>query len=427
MPLYVYEALDRTGKKISAEIEAASGQEASAKIRKLGYFPKRIQELTPSDEPAKAGIAAEAAVAARPRAVRKKKQMIITIGGVSRKQLTQFTQQLSILQDAGLPLLRSLRILMNQQKSGLFKNILEQVVEDVEAGNPFSEALSKQPKAFDRLYVNMIRAGEAGGVLDVILMRLATFMEKAQALKRKVIGALTYPAMVIVVAVLIITVIMSTVVPQFAKIFAEMGKGALPAPTLLLLAISDTIRSFWFLLPLIPVVFFIIIKMAGANPRGRFYVDKFKLRTPLVGIIVHKASVSRFCRTLGTLLASGVPILEALVIVRNTVGNEVMAVAVEKVRGSIREGEGIAKPLGDSGVFDDMVISMIEVGEETGELDKMLMKVADTYEADVDVLVGSLTSILEPLIIVTLGGAVGFIVISLFMPLLSLMKEMGGA
>ncbi|MBI4712059.1 MAG: type II secretion system F family protein [Planctomycetes bacterium] len=414
MPLFVYEGVDRSGKKVAGEVDAQSVQEATAKVRKLGYFPTNVRDKGTA-QPAE-GLAH----------IAPKKRGGFYIGGVSGKMLAQFTIQLSVLQDAGLPLLRSLKILANQLKPSRLKNIVEDVAGDVEGGSPFSEALAKHPSAFDRLYVNMVKAGEAGGVLDTVLQRLATFMAKAQALKRKIIGAMTYPAVVITVAVLILTVIMTKVVPQFAKIFEEMqtGKG-LPYLTQVLIDISTAIATWWYLIPGIPLAIYFIIVAVGKNPQGRMFIDRIKLHLPLVGIIIRKAAIARFCRTLGTLLASGVPILEALTIVRNAIGNEVIANAVQKVHDSIREGESIVGPLAQSGVFDQMVINMIEVGEESGEVDKMLAKIADNYEADVDVLVSSLSSILEPLIIVILGIGVGFIVIALFYPLIDLMKELG--
>ena len=418
MALFGYEAVDRTGKRVRGEIEASSGQEAQNKIRQMGYFPTNVQEKKAA--PA-GGAPGQGLVAPR------KKGKGIYFGGVNRKQLTQVTQQLSVLQDAGLPLLRSLKILEKQLKPSLLKNIFGQLAEDVEGGSTFSEALSKHPKAFDNLYVNMVKAGEAGGVLDTILLRLAIFMEKSQALKRKVISALIYPIMVISVAVIILVGIMTYVVPKFAAIFDEMAGVDLPWVTQILLQASDVIKNWWFLFPLLPVLIYVTVIMMVRSHNGRLIVDRIKLKLPLVGGIIKKSSISRFCRTFGTLGASGVPILDSLSIVRNAIGNEVIAQAIQNVHDSIREGESIASPLNQSGVFDDIVINMIEVGEETGELDKMLMKVADNYEAEVDTAVDSLTSILEPAIIVFLGVTVGFIVVALFMPLITLMESIGNA
>lgn len=410
MAVYTYEAVDSRGKKVKAEIEAASSQEAISKVHKMGYFPTNVKEKV---------VVAEGGVVRG--ATRKKTSLVI--GGVSAKQITQFTTQLSILQDAGLPIVRSLKILEGQMKPCMLKNILGQVTEDVESGSSLSEAMGRHPKAFDKLYVNMIKAGEAGGVLDTILQRLATFLEKAQALKRKVIGASIYPIAVMTVAVGIVAGIMVWVIPSFKKVFADLNQ-TLPALTTLLLNISDACAKYWYLIPGIPAFLIITMKMMGKNKAGKLLLDKAKLHLPLFGNIIRKAVISRFTRTLGTLITSGVPILEALAIVKNAIGNEVIANAVQNVHDSIREGESIAEPLAQTGVFDDIVINMIDVGEETGELDKMLAKIADNYDAEVDAAVSALMSILEPAMIIGLGGTIGFIVIALFLPLIDLIKAM---
>ena len=284
--------------------------------------------------------------------------------------------------------------------------------------------MAKYPKSFDKLYISMVKAGEAGGVLDVILRRLAGFMEKSQKLRKQVKGALIYPAAVITVAILILVVIMLFVVPAFEKMFADIGQ-ALPAPTQLLLNTSQAIQTYWYLIPLIPIFLMFIMKMIARTEAGERWIDTFKLRMPVFGNIIKKSSVARFCRTLGTLIASGVPILEALRIVKDAVGNVIISNAIEDVHGSIREGDTIADPLRASGIFDELLVNMIDVGEETGELDKMLMKIADNYEADVDVAVEGMSSLLEPLLIVGMGLVVGFIVISLFLPLVSIIKNIG--
>ena len=409
MPIFTYEAVDNKGKKIKAEIEATSSQEAMSKVHAQGLFPTNVKEK---------GAEAKGAHPATA-----KKKGFGLGGGVSQKQLTQFTVQLSILQDAGLPIVRSLKILEQQMKPCALKGIVGQVSEDVESGSSLSEALSKHPKAFDRLYVNMVKAGEAGGVLDTILQRLAVYMEKAQALKRKVIGASIYPASVMSIAVLIVSGILIWVIPQFKTVFADLG-AELPLPTMLLLKLSDFLVAFWWLLPAVPFALFVGYKTLVKNKGGRIALDKFKLHMPLFGEIIKKSVISRFCRTLGTLISSGVPILEALSIVKNAVGNEVISNAVQIVHDSIREGESIAEPLAQTKVFDDIVINMIDVGEETGELDKMLIKVADNYDDEVDAAVGALMSIMEPVMIIGMGLTIGFIVIALFLPLVSLINNM---
>ena len=285
--------------------------------------------------------------------------------------------------------------------------------------------MAKYPRSFDKLYISMVKAGEAGGVLDVILRRLAGFMEKSQKLRKKVKGALVYPIAVITVAIAILVVIMIFVVPAFEKMFQDIGQ-ALPAPTQMLLSASQAMA--WpncLLIPVVPIVLIMIMKLIARTEPGEKALDAFKLRMPVFGNIIKKSSVSRFCRTLGTLIASGVPILEALRIVKDAVGNVIIANAIEDVHSSIREGDTIADPLRASGIFDELLVNMIDVGEETGELDKMLMKIADNYEADVDVAVEGMSSLLEPLLIVGMGLIVGFIVISLFLPLVSIIENIG--
>ena len=302
------------------------------------------------------------------------------------------------------------------------KDELEAISEEGEQGSTFSEARAKYPNSFNKLYISMVKAGEAGGVLDVILRRLAGFMEKSQKLRKKVKGALIYPAAVVTVAAAILVVIMLFVVPAFEKMFADIGQ-SLPAPTQLLLSTSQAIQKYWFLLPGIPIVLIFSMKMIARTERGGKALDAFKLKMPVFGNIIKKYSVARFCRTLGTLIASGVPILEALRIVRDAVGNIIISNAIEDVHGSIREGDTIADPLRASGIFDELLVNMIDGGEETGERDKMLMKIADNYEADVDVAVEGMSSLLEPVLIVGMGLVVGFIVVSLFLPLVSIIKN----
>jgi len=416
MPVYVFEAMDGQGREIRDEIEARSDQDAAEKIRRRNLFPTKVQP-----KGARGG-----ASAAAPMAVGKKSGGGVTLfNRVSAKALTQFTRQFATLMDAGLPIVRSLDILANQQKPGPFRNTIQQVREDVEGGSSLSEAMNRHPKIFDRLFTNMIKAGEAGGVLDTILTRLADFREKSLALRSQVIKALIYPIAVIVIAGGILAIIIVVVVPQFKAMFEEM-ETELPQITKLLLVMAAAITGYWFLFPLVPLGIWAFFKLVGMSPQGRYALDKMKLHIPVFGIITRKSSISRFCRTLGTLIASGVPILEALQIIKGTTGNAVVASAVNDVHASIREGDTIAEPLKHSGVFDDLVVNMIDVGEETGELDKMLMKVADNYDSDVDTLVGGMMSLLEPFLIIGMGLTVGFIVIALFMPLIKLMETLGG-
>ena len=411
MASFTFEAVDAKGNKVKKEVDAEDRDDAMAKIKGMGLFPTKVKEA--------AGGGAAVEGSASPD----KKAKTFALGGVGMGALTVFTQQLATLQDAGLPIVRSLRILEGQLKPSVLKNCLMDVADDVESGATLSEAMGKHPKAFDRLYVGMIKAGEAGGVLDTILDRLAHFMEKSLKLRKKVIGALIYPVVVSVVAVGILAGIMYFVIPAFKKMFEETGI-PLPAMTELLIEVSNFVYNYWYLIPGFPVVGVLMWKLIRSTPKGKFMTDKMILYMPVFGTIIHKSTISRFSRTLGTLIASGVPILESLSITREATGNDVVAKAIDDVHASIREGETIARPLQESGVFDDMLVNMIDIGEETGELDKMLVKIADNYDDDVDVAVESLSSIIEPILIVGMGGAVGLIVIALFLPLISLIEKL---
>ena len=414
MPTFAYEAMNQGGQQVKDELEALSNEDALAKIRNLGYFPTRIRE--------KGGTKAKAAAPGK----KKKKGRGFAFGRVKTKVLTQVTRQLSTLQDAGLPILRSLNILEEQQRPGTLKNVLRGVAEDIEGGSTLSEACSKHPKAFNRLYVNMVAAGETGGVLDVILQRLAEFMEKAEKLKRKIIGAMIYPIVVVTFAMGIVTGIMIVVIPKFKDIFKDFDV-TLPDVTLVLMNTSDWVVSGkppgWAVMVSSPFAIYFVFKLIRSSKGGRYVVDFVGLKIPVFGTLLQKNAVARFTRTLGTLISAGVPILEAILITRETSGNEVYARAMEKVHDSIREGESFAAPLRSTGVCDGLVTNMIDVGEETGELDKMLLKIADNYEEDIDVAVASLVSLLEPLMVVLLGSIVGFIVIALFLPLVKLIEN----
>jgi len=413
MAVFTYEALNEQGKEVRGEVEANSNDEAVSLIRAKNFFPTKVAEKA----------AKKAKAAAAPGAPAKKKT--ITFGRVKTKQLTVFTRQLSTLLDAGLPLVRALKILYDQTKPGPLKNDLIEITEDVEAGMGLSEALGKHPKTFDKLFVNVVKAGEAGGVIEPMLNRLALFMEKSQKLKRQVIGALIYPAAVITVAAIILIFIMWLVVPKFDKMFRDMGV-ALPAPTRVLIGLSGVVTNFWFLIPLVPIGLVVLYKIIRISAAGKYATDFAKLYLPVFGMITKKSSVSRFARTLGTLLSSGVPILEALRIVKDATGNEVVGRAISDVHNSIREGDSIAGPLGQSRICDAMVVSMVEVGEQTGELHNMLIKISDAYDDEIDSLVTGLMGVMEPVLIVFLGGSVAFIVISLFLPLIKLLENIGG-
>jgi type IV pilus assembly protein PilC len=411
MATFKFEAMDSAGSEVKDTIDAGSEEEAQQKIKQLGYFVTKITESAAKGAKGKKGA----------KGGPRKKAKVITIGGVGAKELCTFTRQFSTLQDAGLPVLRSLRILEHQLKPGVLKNALIDVVDDVESGSSLHEAFAKHPKCFDRLYVNMVKAGEAGGALEVILKRLADFKEKAQQLKRRIIGAMVYPVVVILVAVLILMFIMIAIIPKFKKIFEDFQM-KLPWATEVLISVSDWFVDYWYAVPLFPLGIWVLLKLIRLSKSGAYALDRFKLWVPIMGKLIEKTTVARTARTLGTLISSGVPILEALAIVRETCTNLVFEDCFKRVYESIREGDTIAQPLRESRLVDDMVVNMVEVGEETGDLDTMLYKVADFYDEEVDTLVKGLIDLLEPLMIVILGIMIGSIVIALFMPLIELME-----
>jgi type IV pilus assembly protein PilC len=425
MATFAYEALNAAGKPQKGTIDATSTDEAIAKIKSQGFFPTQVRE-----QKVKKSAVVEPGAAAK----KKKKSGGFAIGGVGVKQMTTFTRQLSTLQDAGLPLLRSLEILETQQKPGQLKNVLGGVCEEVEGGSSLSEAMGKFPRAFDRFYVKMVNAGEIGGVLDIILQRLAEFMEKSQRLKRRIRGAMVYPAAVIIIATLILTGIMIFIIPKFEEIFTDFGV-ALPALTTWLIGTSrwvagtaspnQAIPGVFIILPM-PILLFFGWKLVRKAGPGKAITDTILLYTPIFGKIIRKSVIARFTRTLGTLIAAGVPILEAIRITKDTCGNYVFEKALQNVHDSIREGEGFAGPLRESKTCDAIVVNMIDVGEETGEMDAMLMKIADNYDEEVDVAVASLVSLLQPLMVVVLGLIVGTIVVAMFLPLVAMIQSLQG-
>ena len=416
MPTFEYEAMNAQGKAIMGEVDARNTDEAIARIRQMTLFPTRVTE--------KKG-AVQAAAKGGVGAVRVRKK-VFTIGGVSGKQLTAFTRQLSTLTDAGIPIVQSLNILENQMKPCALKNVVGSVADEVESGSSLSEGMAKFPKAFDELYCNMVKAGETGGMLDLVLQRLADFREKAARLKRKVISALIYPVAVMTIALTILALIIKYVIPQFLNMFVEM-EVELPLPTQMLLNLTKWVTANWYLLPAIPIAIIVIYKLIRRTRVGKHGFDWIKFHLPLFGKIINKAAIARFTRTFGTLISSGVPILEALNIARDTAGNAVLAGAIQDVHDSVREGDPIAPPLGQSHVCDDIVVNMIDVGEETGNLDMMLVKIADQYDSEVDTAVDGLTSLMEPIMVIGLGLMIGFIVISLFMPLIAMMDALSKA
>jgi type IV pilus assembly protein PilC len=428
MPKYNYVAVDTRGKEITGVLESDNRTSAASRIREMGYFPTNVTEADGS----KRGPAFVAAPAGGPKTKKKGLgQIEINLPGGGRvkpKIMTAFTRQLATLIDAGLPLLRGLDVLRKQEKNATLKKTLAQLAEAVEAGSTFSEALAQHPKIFNRLYVNMVRAGEAGGVLDVTLGRLAEFQEKAQKIKNKVIAAMVYPVVVMFVALVILFFLMIVIVPKFQQIFNDLLEGkSLPGLTLFVLNCSNLVKDrFPFVLGGI-VALVVAVKLTGKTVKGRYLLDKIKINAPVFGQLIRKVAIARFTRTLGTLIASGVPILQALNIVRETSGNAVIADAVAQVHDSVKEGERIVQPLEASKVFPPMVISMVDVGEETGALPDMLMKIADVYDDEVDNAVVALTSLLEPIMIVFLALIVGTIVIAMFLPLISVIGSLGSS
>ncbi len=336
MPTFKFEAMDTSGTEVKDSVEAPSEEEAQQKIKQMGYFVTKLTEVAPAKGKKKKDKKGGGG--------KRRKKKSFTIGGVKNKQLCTFTRQFSTLQDAGLPVLRSLKILERQMKPGVLKNALIDVVDDVESGSTLSEAFGKHPKCFDRLYVNMVKAGEAGGALEVIVQRLADFKEKAQSLKRKITGAMVYPAVVIMVAIGILTFIMIFIIPKFQKIFNDFGL-QLPVPTQILMQVSEWTVKYWYLFPIFPLSWWLLLKLIRLHRTGAFVLDWLKLRIPVMGGIIEKTVVARTTRTLGTLISSGVPILEALTIVKDTTSNMVFERMYLRIYESIRVGDTIAGPM----------------------------------------------------------------------------------
>ncbi|MGD0597209.1 MAG: type II secretion system F family protein [Sedimentisphaerales bacterium] len=416
MPLFKYEALDSQGVAIKNEVEALSQKEAVSKIRNMGYFPTKVLAVGAGK---KAGVAAGA--------VAKPKKRRGAGGKVKLKYITQFARQLSTLQDAGLPILRSLRILEDQQKAGTFKRIIGYVADEIEGGATLSEALNRFPRCFDRLMVGMVAAGETGGVLDLILSRVADFMEKSQKLKARVKGAMIYPIVVLSAAFTMLLLLMIFIIPKFQVVLTEMlGEGQMPYVTLAVLRVAQWLAQDygWAVLVGVPFAFIFLTRLARRFRVGRYVLDSIRIRMPVMGQLTRKVAVTRWTRTLGTLIGAGVPILDAINVTSETAGNEVFSRMLINVQNSIRQGDTFAAPLKQSKTVDLIVSNMVAVGEETGDLDKMLLKIADNYDEQVDVLVASLMHLLEPIMIVGLGGIVLVIVMSVFAPMVKIITTL---
>ena len=421
MAKFQYEALDtKTGKSEKGELPANSQAEALARLQEMGLAPTKVEEAKTEPKKGKGKTKKKAGKKGKKGAM----AMEINIGAsVNDKTLTIFTRQLAQLTSAGLPLLSGLTVLARQEKNQTLKRVLGELAEVIEGGGTFSEGLAQHPKVFNKLFVSMVKAGELGGVLEVVLDRLAQFMEKAMRIKGKVKAAMFYPIAVLVVAVVIMAILLIFVIPKFKDVFGDLtGEDGLPEFTEIVLSISDTVKNNAFGTFTSIFAFFLTLSMLAKTKYGRFVLDKLALFFPIVGPVVEKEAIARFARTLGTLINSGVPILQALNIVKDTSGNTVVAQAVQDVHDSVKEGETIVAPLEASRVFPPMVISMVDVGEKTGDMPQMLEKIADTYDEEVDRAVESMTSLIEPVMIVFLAVIVGSIVIAMFLPLIRMIE-----
>jgi type IV pilus assembly protein PilC len=403
MPVYVWVAETKRGRKLKGEIDAANEAIALNQLKKRNFAVKRL----------------------KPKPKDLFENISFLKSKVTSKDLVVFTRQFSTMIDAGLPLVQGLTILAEQSENPTFKIILKEITKDVEGGSTLAEAMKKHPKVFDDLFVNLVAAGEVGGILDTILRRLATFIEKAVKLKSQIKGAMTYPAVVVAIAILVISVILVFVIPVFEDMFKSFGS-ALPGPTQLVVNMSRFLKGnfHWVILALGAVIYG--LKRYRGTGRGRKQTDALLLKVPIFGDLARKSAVARFTRTLGTMISSGVPILDALEIVAKTSGNVIIEEIIYEVRGSIAEGQTIAEPLSENDIFPGMVIQMIAVGEATGALDSMLEKIADFYDDEVDAAVAALTSMLEPLLMVFLGGSIGGLVIAMYLPIFGMAAAMGG-
>ena len=421
MPRFNYIALDARGQEASGLVEAASTNAAIAQLRQSGYFPTSVIEEAISGPDGKEARRRAVPMAGTTKPRTKKGIVLFARRKVKSKILMIFTRQLATLVDSGLPLLRSLNVLAKQERDKLLKNTINKLADSVQSGSTFSDALALHPRIFNDLYVNMVRAGEAGGVLELVLNRLSEFQEKAAKIKNKVMAAMVYPGIVMTMAVGIMSFLLVFIVPRFEAIFHDiLGDKPLPPVTRFVLAVSDLMKHRGLILVGVVVAIVALYKFIGRTRGGRLVIDNFKRRMPLFGNLNRKTAISRFARTLGTLVTSGVPILQALNITRETAGNAAIARAISQVHDSVKEGESIVQPLEASRVFPPMVVSMVDVGEETGKLPEMLLKIADVYDDEVDNAVAGLTSALEPIMIVFLAVVVGTIVLALFTPLISI-------
>ena len=402
LPVWRWEAKNKQGERRSGEMEAGDASAVKARLLQMGYEPDKVRR--------------------KGREI--KLPAIPGFGGVSTKDILIFTRQFSVMIDAGLPLVQGLEIIGNQADNVAFRKVLLDVKSKVESGSTFADALGGHPKVFDELFVQLVRAGEIGGILDTILQRLGAYIEKNEKLKRRVKGAMVYPIIVLFVAVGVLVTLIGFVVPVFEKMYKDFG-GAMPAPTQFLIDVSHFLTGYWYFVFGIPVALFIGWRAWVSTERGRRQWDAFILKLPVIGPLIRKIAVARFTRTLGTMLSSGVPILDALEIVAKSAGNKTIERAILTVRARIAEGKNIAGPLAETKVFPPMVVQMINVGEQTGALDQMLSKIADFYEEEVDTAVAGLMKLIEPLMILVLGGIIGTIVTAMYLPMYAILNKIG--
>ena len=419
MPVFNYIAVDAKGEEISGSLDAGSEPEAISQLRQGGVYPTAIVQEGKGKLNVKKGKGRKG----RSRGKSKEKSVLVS-QKIKGKVLMIFTRQLATLIDSGLPLLRGLTVLGKQEPNPVLKRTINSLADSVQTGSTFSESLAQHPKIFNKLYVNMVKAGELGGVLELVLIRLAEYSEKAQKLKNKIIAAMVYPVIVMLIASAIMVFLLTVIVPKFEDIFEDMlgSREALPPLTKFVIDLSANLKEQIVPIAIVLVVIVVAFKFMASTVSGRRIVDQIKLKMPLFGSVQRKSAIARFSRTLGTLVTSGVPILQALNITRDTAGNAVISNAIQNVHDAVKEGESIVNPLEASRVFPPMVISMVDVGEETGQLPEMLLKVADVYDDEVDNAVSALTSMLEPLMIVVLAVVVGVIVMALFLPMVEIIK-----
>ena len=427
MATFQYIAKDSAGGERRGTVEAADRNSAISAVRAQGLLPTAIGEVKgassaqPAKKPGKAAKAPKKGGAMNKEIKINLRMPKFLQGKIKTKVLTQFTRQLATLVNAGLPLMRSIEVLKRQMRDPQMLDALNGISENIAAGGTFSESLSAYPKIFDRLYVNMVKAGEAGGVLEVVLGRLAEFAEKSEKIKNKVKGAMIYPIVVLVAAIGITAFLLVAVIPKFQQVFNDMlGGKALPAVTQYVIEASEFVQHNGLQILAAVVALVVIKKIIGRTEKGAYMFDALALKMPVTGTLAQRSAVSRFSRTLGTLLSSGVPILQSLTIVRDTTGNRVLTKAIQNVHDSVKEGESMTQPLSQCKVFPPMVVSMVEVGEETGALADMLTRVANTYDDEVDNAVAGMTAAIEPALIIVLAVVVGTIVIAMFLPMVSI-------